>query len=224
MFNDLKLNIKIGIGFVLLLSLLSIVLAVSLSDVNQFEIASKLEAVNFIVMDEEKGQDLENNGYFSGGFESSLLFLGIATVLSIAIVYLLKRLLTRLTQKADQELSDRQENQSSQVMKAATNEKMNSINQPPEELDEAVSSQNLASDFAVCSSEINALLEAIQRSAKENQNIIEQIQTENKETELLVNQGKFHANRCIEQANYTNEILLDIQKLVTSLKLQGSDL
>jgi len=71
--------------------------------------------------------------------------------------------------------------------------------------------------FAVVADEVRTLAARTQTSTQEIQRIIEQLQTGTRNTVEVMNQGKSHALKCIEQANDTNVALQSITSAITMI-------
>jgi methyl-accepting chemotaxis protein len=71
--------------------------------------------------------------------------------------------------------------------------------------------------FAVVADEVRTLAARTQTSTQEIQRIIEQLQSGTRETVEVMNQGKSHALKCIEQANDTNLALQSITNAITMI-------
>ena len=71
--------------------------------------------------------------------------------------------------------------------------------------------------FAVVADEVRTLAARTQTSTQEIQSIIEQLQVGTKRTVEVMNQGKSHALKCIDQANDTNTALQSITHAITMI-------
>lgn len=71
--------------------------------------------------------------------------------------------------------------------------------------------------FAVVADEVRTLAARTQTSTQEIQRIIEQLQIGTKSTVEVMNQGKSHALKCIDQANDTNTALQSITHAITMI-------